>query len=457
MDPKHSNIFWHQGVKIFKEEYYETEAGKVKIAHLENDVTKSLLNLFRHCSPKVLKEFLKLIQVRDHPDSFEFDFQVTDTNRYRQRKNRIMLSIIGSGCEMKSNPNYLVEKGQPDACIFNDNTAILIEVKTQSPLIYEQIQGYINLYLGSAIVEKSITWEEISEQLRNIEKDLPILDRFLVGQFLDFMELIGIAEFSGFKLNDFFMLGELGKIPNEDYIDFKRVFHKKVDKFMSLLYKEITNIIIFKPYYFKVPPINTRNPEVWSAFYFYDTEKEIHVNQYPNLNFNYFTNGINLSINAEVKSSVKIILDKVKKSPKLFEKLVQELDGFLFTLYYKFQFLPMDNFIWKAIPGYAINSENFSSEKILNDIYAFEKGWKALKRTFIFEMKSGVIWHPSGRLFTENEINFLKNNNQNPNFSIRIEKYYKPQQISNLKRNVIKFFMREIKKFKKIIEFLNTQ
>jgi len=64
MNPKYSNIFWHQGVKVFAESLLKTESGRVKIEHLENDVTKALLNLFEHCTPKILGAFLKLINVR---------------------------------------------------------------------------------------------------------------------------------------------------------------------------------------------------------------------------------------------------------------------------------------------------------------------------------------------------------------------------------------------------------
>jgi hypothetical protein len=55
MNPKYSNIFRHQGVRIFEEEILKGKKGRVKVAYLENDVTKALINLFQHCSPKVLK------------------------------------------------------------------------------------------------------------------------------------------------------------------------------------------------------------------------------------------------------------------------------------------------------------------------------------------------------------------------------------------------------------------
>ena len=57
MDPKYQNIFWHQGVKLFAEKVLEGKQRQIKVAHLENDVTKALLNLFQHCGPGVMKAF----------------------------------------------------------------------------------------------------------------------------------------------------------------------------------------------------------------------------------------------------------------------------------------------------------------------------------------------------------------------------------------------------------------
>jgi hypothetical protein len=36
MDPKYSNIFWHQGVRIFEEEILKNKKGRVKVVHFEN-------------------------------------------------------------------------------------------------------------------------------------------------------------------------------------------------------------------------------------------------------------------------------------------------------------------------------------------------------------------------------------------------------------------------------------
>jgi len=67
-----------------------------------------------------------------------------------------------------------------------------------------------------------------------LKKDLKGQDRFLVSQFCDFLDLIGVAEFNGFSKSDFIMLGSLGKVTTEDFIDFKRIFLKKIEKLISL-------------------------------------------------------------------------------------------------------------------------------------------------------------------------------------------------------------------------------
>ena len=135
MDPKYSNIFWHQGVKIFEDDILNSKTGRIRVAHLENDVTKAFINVMQYCSPKVLKSFLRMIPVKDPPESFNYDFQITAERNYRDLKKKFMLAIISSSTPTISDPQYAVLKSIPDAAIYNQNTVILIESKTQSPLI----------------------------------------------------------------------------------------------------------------------------------------------------------------------------------------------------------------------------------------------------------------------------------------------------------------------------------
>jgi len=456
MDPKYSNIFWHQGVKIFGREVHEGKRGWLKISHLENDVTKALINLFQHCSDSVLREFLRLIGVKQAPETFDYDFQVTDSEAYRNKNHRIMLSIIAANTPRRSNPSYSADKSVPDACIFNKDNAILIESKTQSPLIDEQIKSHIKHYLGTATKERIITWEEISEKLNMLKKGISSQDRFLISQFTEFLELIGIAEFSGFTSDDFGMLGAIGRISGEDYLDFKRMLHKKIEKFMVLLDESVGPDLDFKNYGWRFAKVNATDSAVWSAFYFYDDDPEIHVNKYPNLDFIYREQGMELSLHAEIQPSMKCILRRLKKSGNNYDRLSRSLKEFDLSLFSKLQYLPMNNFVWNLIPGYPKPASELKSDQIIASIDKFEKDWPDIRDTLLFQMRGGIIKRSSGRAFNEKEIKFTEKKNNKPTYAFRIEKRYPADQIGNMKKKLVSFFKKEILKLNKITAFMLT-
>jgi hypothetical protein len=456
LDTKYKNIFWHQGVKIFEDDIINNKNGLLKISHLENDVTKALFNLFQYCHPQILGRFLKLLDIKDNPSTFDFDFQVTNSDKYRNMPNRVMLSLISVSTPRKSNPNYPVQMSRPDGCIFNKNNAILIEAKTQSPLIHEQIESHVKHYLGSATKQRTLTWEDISEifLLKIVNHKSNKLDDFLVSHFCGLLELIGIAKFKGFSIEDFQMQNSLGVIPDEDYLDFKRYFHKKIDRFMGILFGEIKSSFCFKPFGYKISKINLCSPGAWSAFYYHNNEKNPHVNKYPNINFNFNDPGIELSINSEVKPSFDLLLSHIKSNYKEFDNVLQDLDGFKLSLYYKLQFLPMNNFFWNLVPGYPKELKNISSTKVLKDIDTFEKQWADFRNTALFEMESGLQRHGSGRVFNETELNFSKTHNYKPMLVLRFEKRYSAELIDKLKGNVVTFFVGEISKIKSFMKFI---
>ena len=364
MDPKYSNIFWHQGVKVFEEDVLKTEKGRVRVAHLENDVTKAFINVLEHCkSKKIMSAFLQLIGIKEPPSTFKFDFQVTDKFKFRSHKNRVMLCIVSDYLKEKSFPAYSVKKSIPDACIYNDNTAILVEVKTQSSLIEEQIDKHIENYFGTITKRKTLSWEYISEKLKSISSSNPV-DKLLVKQFCDFLELIGIAEFNGFRKSDFRMLGDIGKVSIEDFIDFKRIFMKKVEKFTRNIDNEIKKIIPTKKIKYHIMKGSLNRPGAFSAFYFYDESPDIHINKYPNINFIYNESGIWFTINGEIKSSFKIMLKKMIEEPEEFYKIAKKLEDFDFFLYYKLQFAPMNNFITDIVPGFPKEMGTFKANDI---------------------------------------------------------------------------------------------
>ena len=69
-----------------------------------------------------MSAFLQLVGIKEPPQTFEFDFQVTDKDKYRSHKNRVMLCIVSDYMKSKSYPQYSVKKSIPDACIYNNGS-----------------------------------------------------------------------------------------------------------------------------------------------------------------------------------------------------------------------------------------------------------------------------------------------------------------------------------------------
>ena len=454
MDPKYSNIFWHQGVKVFTEEELKSINRCLRIEHLENDVTKSLINVLQYCSAPVLKAFLHQLHVTDHPDAFLFDFQVTDTKKYRKRKNRIMLSIVSAGTKiipLSDNPSG---RSIPDACIYSGSTAILIEAKTQSPLDMGQIALHIKNYLGTATKESIITWEDVGEVLYENGKKLGVLDRFLTDQFHEFLGLIGISAFSGFSEVDFSMLGALGKIPDEDFLDFKRMFHRKVSKFMGLLEDSVKPISTSKNTDIYVSQRPTASSGTYSGFYFHDNSPQTHINHYPNFNIEYTDRGMELSINAETRPSVKRLLWLFDSQSKALEDFLAKHPETYVVAYYKLQYRPMDYFVWNLVPGFPISADNLNHTDPHNLISEFEQRWGDFKTTVLFTMRSGAILLPSGRPFNEQELKFAEQKNSRPNFGIRIGRLYPVTQIVQAQIKVVKLMAGAIGDLEPIAQIL---
>jgi len=352
----------------------------------------------------VLKSFLDLIKIQAAPDSFELDFQITDTNKFRQHNKKIMLCIVSDYTRRTGDETFSANFTLPDACIFNGETAILIEAKTQSPLIEQQIDSHIKHYFGTSTRKAIVTWEQIIDRFKNIKGNLNQLDRFLVDHFCRLLDMIGVADFNGFQYFDFAMLNSIGKVTNEEFLDFKRVLNRKIDKFMSLLTSDLRSDFSFKNFGVHAGKAALSKAS-WSSIYFYDTDVSKVISEYPKLNFDFRDHGIELSINAEVKSTLNRLLSRMKQHPAEFEAIASDITEFELLLFYKLQYLPQNHFIWNLVPGFPQNMAKFRAEYLFSAIDAFEKDWDKFRKTLLFKMESGMERHGSGRPFKKKSLN----------------------------------------------------
>jgi hypothetical protein len=99
----------------------------------------------------------------------------------------------------------------------------------------------------------------------------------------------------------------------------------------------------FKNYGTRIAQASGKKPGTWCALFFYDQNPEIHVNHYPNVNLNFVEQGVELSLNAETKPAVNRIRSRMKAAPAKFASAISKMNDFHFIVFYKLQYLPMDN------------------------------------------------------------------------------------------------------------------
>jgi len=234
-DP-HQNIFYFYRGPKSKKEHRGVDF------QLENNTTKALINTLYFSKPNVCKDFILhflSINIGDSPIKYALQKQTIGTQKIQQKKNRILLGICPQLLYSEEDLNNSrdeniseldAQDSIPDAWIWDKDNVILIESKTRMKFDRDQLKRHEDIlsYPTDKII---IFWEEIHSHFKNkIENDINSKDNekenFLIKQFVEYLELINLSKFSGWKKEDF----EFFFYFEEDE---KRRLKNKMEKFVS--------------------------------------------------------------------------------------------------------------------------------------------------------------------------------------------------------------------------------
>lgn len=99
----------------------------------------------------------------------------------------------------------------PDGWVFSeegDGLCLLIEAKLTNLLDLSQLQRYSDVYFGHGMEKEAMrlaTWEEVATFFLAYGEDEDPRTAFLCGQLTDYLDLLGLGPFRGFKPYDFDM------------------------------------------------------------------------------------------------------------------------------------------------------------------------------------------------------------------------------------------------------------
>jgi hypothetical protein len=196
----HQNLFY----------YYtgSSRPGKDVDQQIENNTTKAFINMLENSSLETQRAVLRKIGInaRKSEKRFKYCLQTSDIgfNKYRKRIQRYLLAISRNGKEPIRRGGCGKKDSIPDAWIWSSSTVVLIENKTWTPLLSDQLSRHKRL-LGGKCKFLFRSWRDhVYPAIKEVRRrELNEKDSFLLSEFLRYLEVINMSRFEGFDKQDF--------------------------------------------------------------------------------------------------------------------------------------------------------------------------------------------------------------------------------------------------------------
>jgi hypothetical protein len=310
---------------------------------LEDNITKSLINLFEHSDKNLLKDFLKSIGIIISPDNVIFDIQVAN---------------FGS---------------RPDALIRANECDIYIESKYEAPFDGDQLQNHLMNTNGYLLYISKLKYKEEIKQKYSDKKviflnwsgiaDFIIKERnrnaypknttttFLSKQFIDFMEELNMIPFNGWNNRDFesFLSTE-----NENlrvYEDERKRVKEKLEQFLNESKEKIEE----KCDSYKGCKLHIGNLDkehVWGSIKFNEKNliDQIHVSVIM------YAYNFSIGIQIEGKNPTSKAIKVIKNNKEKFLEMLKKLTHFNYVIRDRYQ-IRVRNFESKVVAQIAVGAK----------------------------------------------------------------------------------------------------
>ncbi len=193
----HHNIFYYyRGARQADSEFER---------QLEDNTTKALINTLEHCSQTVSQRFLKWLGIdANGKTNFELQRKTIGETKIKGKSERLLLGLIPMQIERQPTSENISarEDSRPDAWIYGDNFVVLIESKVVGNLDSNQMLYHIQKLQvdpNHQVRSEVRKWADVHRFFVGILPELSDSNKWLVTQFIQYLEWISMAEFTGFK------------------------------------------------------------------------------------------------------------------------------------------------------------------------------------------------------------------------------------------------------------------
>ena len=292
---------------------------------LEDNTTKALINILENIDQEIVVKFLYYIGLSSFKiNNIQYCLQRNNIGKssLRRKKELVLLAIVPEKKNILpisyKNKNY----SRPDAWIYNDDFAILLESKVVGCLDYSQMrEHYKKLDIKSQSEPKliEITWSDIytffKSEIELLSKTKQTITKFLLGQFTEYLDMANLTEFTGFdsEFFDYFFYHD-----NEES---RKWVKNKINSFVSLIFDEMSSVD--KSFYqsFDIGVLSKKKNYSWVAF----GPKDKKYRKVTHLSIKFNSQGIEIFINIETKPATdqlkNVILCKSNEFVQAIKKL----------------------------------------------------------------------------------------------------------------------------------------
>ncbi len=289
---------------------------------LENNTTKALINVLEHCAPVVATKFLEWLGVVG-TGCIEFELQrkTISKGELKNKEQHLFLGIV----QLKDNNSSVDQKkpgsapkdeaSVPDAWIYGDDFVILIESKVEGDLIQAQVERHLSLLKPNPVQLKK-TWAEIHQFFRNLSAVLiDEKDEWIVGQFTQYLEYWGLAEFAGFipDMFDYF------KAHDDD--DVRLIIRSTISSFAKkvLARLKLRNQIDYVDYH--LGNLSLKDSSCWVAF----SDSGENFGNRAHQTISVCARGLDIFVNVELKPAADRLKRKIRDDNEGFRNAINNL------------------------------------------------------------------------------------------------------------------------------------
>jgi hypothetical protein len=214
MRDHHNIFFYYRGA-------HQSQAERDR--QIENNTTKALINILELSAAPVRRAFLEWVGITaTEPILYELQRLTIGQERLRDIDQRLLLGLVPAQADTEppaSPTGAGIDQADslPDAWIYGKDFAVLLENKIVGSLDAAQWEAHNRRLRGGSRqvpIEQVCTWTQVYTFFKALPQNLAqggvnldVQSLFLISQFTEYLELIGMGKFTGIdsELFDYFL------------------------------------------------------------------------------------------------------------------------------------------------------------------------------------------------------------------------------------------------------------